>query len=128
VEKRSADSTPGSVGPGSAGPGSVVPGVAGSGIVGRFVDMVGRLRHPWIFAITGALFLVDLVIPDLIPFIDEMLLGLATVLLAMWRKRKDDAGRADANHLPGVAESPAPVSPAPVSASELPASASELDE
>ena len=35
---------------------------------------------------TAALFFLDLLIPDLIPFIDEVLLGLITLLLGMWKK------------------------------------------
>jgi len=52
-------------------------------LIARFA---GRLRFPQIFAFTGTLFLLDLLIPDLIPFMDEMMLGLLTLLLGMWRK------------------------------------------
>jgi hypothetical protein len=48
----------------------------------QLVDRIaGRLKFPQLFAFTAALFLLDLVIPDLIPFVDEILLGLATLLL-----------------------------------------------
>ncbi len=40
-----------------------------------------KLRFPQLFAIAATLFFVDLLIPDLIPFIDEILLGLLTLLL-----------------------------------------------
>lgn len=40
-----------------------------------------------LFWITAAVFLADLVFPDVIPFIDEILLGLATVLLGAWKER-----------------------------------------
>ena len=46
----------------------------------------GRLRFPQLFLFTGILFLLDLLVPDLIPFADEMLLGLITLLFGMWRK------------------------------------------
>lgn len=49
----------------------------------------GRLSYPRLFAIAAALFAFDLVIPDFVPFIDEILLGLGTLLLANWKKRKD---------------------------------------
>lgn len=49
----------------------------------------GRLSYPRLFAISAALFAFDLVIPDFVPFIDEILLGLGTLLLANWKKRKD---------------------------------------
>ena len=48
----------------------------------QLVDRIaGRLKFPQLFAFTATLFLLDLVIPDLIPFVDEILLGLATLLL-----------------------------------------------
>jgi hypothetical protein len=47
----------------------------------------GRLRFPTLFLITAALFVLDLLIPDFIPFIDEILLGLGTLLLSSWKKR-----------------------------------------
>lgn len=46
----------------------------------------GHLRFPQIFVLTAAVFVLDLFIPDLIPFIDEILLGLATLLLASLRR------------------------------------------
>ncbi len=49
----------------------------------------GRLSYPRLFAISAALFVFDLVIPDFVPFIDEILLGLGTLLLANWKKRND---------------------------------------
>ena len=57
-----------------------------------FVKLVSRfaakLRFPTLFLITAGLFLLDLVIPDMIPFADELLLGLGTLLLGSLRKRK----------------------------------------
>ena len=55
-------------------------------IPGLIAKFAGRLRFPQLCAFTATLFLLDLVIPDLIPFIDEVLFGLITLLLAMWRK------------------------------------------
>ncbi|MFN7940036.1 MAG: DUF6116 family protein [Thermoanaerobaculia bacterium] len=46
-----------------------------------------RLRFPTAFGVFLALFLFDLVIPDFVPFADEILLGLATAIFAMWRQR-----------------------------------------
>jgi hypothetical protein len=50
----------------------------------------GRLRFPQLFAFTGTLFLLDLLIPDLIPFADEMMLGLLTLMLGTWKKQVPD--------------------------------------
>lgn len=47
----------------------------------------GRLRHPTLFAITAGLFVLDVLVPDMIPLVDEILLGLATLLFANWKER-----------------------------------------
>lgn len=52
---------------------------------------MGKLSYPRLFALTAALFAVDLVVPDFVPFADELLLGLGTLLFANWKKRKDPA-------------------------------------
>ena len=48
---------------------------------------VARLSFPRLFLVTAALFVLDVLIPDFIPFADELLLGLGTLLLANWKKR-----------------------------------------
>jgi len=58
-------------------------------LLGRTLQrLVGRLRFPWLFALTALVFGVDLVVPDALPLVDEILLGLATLLLGSWRDRK----------------------------------------
>jgi hypothetical protein len=53
----------------------------------------GRLRYPRLLALTGTLFVADLFVPDMIPFADEILLGLGTLLLTQLRRRRaDDEG------------------------------------
>lgn len=52
----------------------------------------GRLSYPKLFLTAAVLFLVDAVVPDLIPFADELLLGLGTLLLANWKKPKPTDG------------------------------------
>ena len=49
-----------------------------------------RLRFPQLFMLTAGLFVLDLLIPDLIPFLDEFVLGLATLLFGAWTKRKKE--------------------------------------
>jgi hypothetical protein len=46
------------------------------------------LRFPTLFKIVGALFLIDFFLPDLIPFADEILLALGTLLLGSLRSRR----------------------------------------
>ena len=48
---------------------------------------ISRLKFPQAFAFFVALFLFDLIIPDFVPFIDEILLGLGAALFGMWRER-----------------------------------------
>jgi hypothetical protein len=48
-----------------------------------------KRRFPTLLLITGGLFAADLLIPDVIPFVDELLLGLGTLVLARW---KDERG------------------------------------
>lgn len=55
----------------------------------------GRLRYPQLFLLTAALFVVDLVIPDAIPFADEILLGLGTLLLGSLKLRRPKPGDAE---------------------------------
>ncbi|RBL12279.1 hypothetical protein BRN45_08485, partial [Xanthomonas oryzae pv. oryzae] len=57
-------------------------------LAARALDWAGTLRYPTLFKLAAALFLVDLVIPDPIPFLDELLFGLTTLLLANWKTRK----------------------------------------
>ena len=58
------------------------------------LGFLGKLSYPRLFALTAALFALDVVTPDLVPFADELLLGLGTLLLANWKKRKDPAAPA----------------------------------
>ena len=48
-----------------------------------------KLRFPQLFTIAATLFFVDLLIPDLIPFIDEILLGLLTLLLGSMQAKPE---------------------------------------
>lgn len=59
--------------------GSLIPKV-----VRRYL---GRLRFPTLFVLTGLLFVADLLVPDAIPFADEILLALGTLLLGRLREK-----------------------------------------
>lgn len=52
------------------------------------LGFLGRLSYPRLFVLTAALFVFDVVVPDFVPLIDEILLGLGTLLLANWKNRK----------------------------------------
>lgn len=57
-------------------------------LLAPLMGFLGRLSYPRLFLLTAALFGIDLIIPDFIPFVDEILLGLGTLLLANFKSRK----------------------------------------
>ena len=57
-------------------------------LVGWITSRLVRLRFPRLFLVTAALFGLDLIVPDAIPFADEILLALATALLGSWKSRR----------------------------------------
>jgi hypothetical protein len=61
-----------------------------SNAVGSFAS---KLRFPQLFTFMLVVFLVDLVVPDMIPFADEILFGLLTVLLGSLKR--EDGDRSD---------------------------------
>jgi hypothetical protein len=65
-------------------------------LVNRLLGRFGaRLRFPQLFLVFAVLFLLDVLIPDMIPMADEILLGLLTLLLGAWKRRADDTQVAD---------------------------------
>ena len=58
-----------------------------------FLQYAARLRYPKLLALALGLFIADLIIPDFIPFADEILLGLISLLLAGLKKRKGGKGQ-----------------------------------
>lgn len=61
---------------------------------GALLALAARLRFPWLLAFTALLFVASLAIPDPIPFLDELLLGLLTLVFAAWRKDRTGKGTA----------------------------------
>jgi hypothetical protein len=57
-----------------------------TGLVALLLRYFGNLRFPYLVAVTASLFVLDLLIPDMIPFADEILLGLLTLVLARMKK------------------------------------------
>ena len=55
-------------------------------MVNMVLAFLRNLRFKQLFLLTLGLFVVDLFVPDFIPFIDELLLGLLTLMFGMWRK------------------------------------------
>jgi hypothetical protein len=54
----------------------------------RLLQYAARLRYPKLLVLVLVLFIVDLIVPDFIPFADEILLGLIFLPLAGLKKRK----------------------------------------
>lgn len=57
------------------------------GLVATVKQFAGTLRFPSLFALTAGLFVVDLLVPDIVPFADEILLALLTLVLANVKKK-----------------------------------------
>ena len=56
----------------------------------RLMSFMSTLRFPWLLLITLTLFLVNVFVPDVILFVDEILLGLITLVLARIKRKKPD--------------------------------------
>jgi hypothetical protein len=52
------------------------------------LNWAARLRYPTLFKLTAAAFVISVLLPDPIPLVDEIVLGLGALLLANWKKRK----------------------------------------
>jgi hypothetical protein len=61
--------------------------------VKKILSYAESLRFPWLVLLTGLLFVADVIVPDVIPFVDELLLGLLMVGLGRIRKNKGHSGR-----------------------------------
>ena len=66
-----------------------------SAIRDRLMRYALSLRFPRLLAVTAALFVIDLIFPDVVPFVDEILLGLISLLLASLRKRSGEISHKD---------------------------------
>lgn len=64
-----------------------------SPIAALITKLIPGIRFPWLFAILAGLFAIDLVTPDPIPFLDELVLAVLTFLAASWRSRSEDDDR-----------------------------------
>mgnify|MGYP005839497723 CR=1 FL=1 len=63
------------------------------GIKRRLLDYLTSLRFPWLLLLTATLFVLNALIPDPLPFIDEILLALAAAVLARLKQKKPPAHR-----------------------------------
>ena len=59
-------------------------------LTGPLLAYASQLRFPTLFKITLGVFLLDLLIPDFIPFADEILLGLGALILSNWQRPTEE--------------------------------------
>lgn len=64
-------------------------------ILAPILHFARKLRFPTLFALTLGLFVLDMLMPDPLPFIDEILLALGALLFAAWRRKPDATHDAD---------------------------------
>ena len=57
---------------------------------GLIHDFLTGLSFPVLFLVLVALFLIDAVFVDPVPFVDEAILGTLAVLLGTWRKKRHE--------------------------------------
>ena len=62
-----------------------------SGLLRWLPNLLERMSSSWLLALLGIVFVADLVVMDPLPFVDEILIGAVTLLLARWKGRRDDA-------------------------------------
>jgi len=55
-------------------------------LVSLFLAFANQLKFKNLFLIIISLFVLDLFVPDFIPLIDEIILGLLAIILANWKK------------------------------------------
>jgi len=60
----------------------------GGSIRNRLMEYASRLRFPKLVLLTATLFGIDLLVPDVIPFADEILLGLTAMILSLIKNKR----------------------------------------
>ena len=64
-----------------------IDGITKGGLAGILLRWASRLRFPYLFALTAALFVLNLFVPDAIPMADEIVMGLVALLFGSMRKK-----------------------------------------
>ena len=57
--------------------------------VAIFLAFANTLKFRNLFLIITGLFVIDVIVPDFIPLIDEIILGLLAIMLANWKKERN---------------------------------------
>ncbi len=75
----------------------VIKKMSKAGIAGVFLRWASGLRFPYLALLTLILFVANLFIPDVMPFADEIIMGLVAALFASIRKKPDKEQITEAN-------------------------------
>ncbi len=59
-------------------------------LIATFLAFANKLKFKKLFLIVISLFFVNLFIPDFIPLIDEIILGLLAIILANWKQERKE--------------------------------------
>jgi hypothetical protein len=66
--------------------------LARGGLAGFLLRWASGLRFPYLFLLTALLFVLNLFVPDVVPVVDELIMGLVAMTLASLRKKPFDDG------------------------------------
>lgn len=67
----------------------VISKIARGGLAGAVIRWSSSLRFPYLLLLMTVLFVLNLFIPDVVPFADEIIMGLVAALLASLRKKPE---------------------------------------
>lgn len=59
-------------------------------LIGWLQGFAGQFKSSTLLALVASLFVLDLAIPDPFPFVDEIALGIVTILVARWQSRRKE--------------------------------------
>jgi hypothetical protein len=62
--------------------------LARGGLAGFLLRWASGLRFPYLFLLTALLFVFNLFVPDVVPVVDELIMGLVAMTLASLRKKR----------------------------------------
>ncbi len=60
-----------------------------SSLISLFLTFANQLKFRNLFLVVISLFVIDLLVPDFIPMIDEIILGLLAIILANLKKERN---------------------------------------
>jgi hypothetical protein len=66
--------------------------LARGGLAGFLLRWASGLRFPYLFLLTALLFVLNLFVPDVVPVVDELIMGLVAMTLASLRKKPVEEG------------------------------------